>query len=105
MYKPTYTKPKLNGHRILYAGKRYYVFEVDEDHPYEDCETHCDLVIFDKSDEIYNGVTAWCKKLPDGGFEGATPLGQGVYPFSAKTIKELVERYIEAERHIIKNYS
>ncbi len=104
MHKPTYTKPELNGHQVLYAGRRYYVFEVSNNYPYEDCETHCDLVIFDKSDELCNGVVAWCKKMPDGGFECETPLGQAIYQFSADSIADLVKVYIKVEKDIQKNY-
>lgn len=31
MYKP----PPLDGHVVPYRGKRYWVIEVDEDHPFE----------------------------------------------------------------------
>jgi hypothetical protein len=30
-YKP----PQLSGHNVAYKGKRYWVIEIDNDHPFE----------------------------------------------------------------------
>jgi hypothetical protein len=30
-----YTAPELNGHSVPYKGKRYWVIEVDSEHPFE----------------------------------------------------------------------
>jgi hypothetical protein len=48
-----YTPPELDGHKVLYSGKRYWIFEIDEEHPYtqhpyETFETYYELVVYDK---------------------------------------------------------
>ena len=30
-----YTPPQLSGHKVAYKGKRYWVIEIDEAHPFE----------------------------------------------------------------------
>jgi len=69
-----YIPPVLNGHKILYKGKRYLVFEVSSEYPYEGYEEFCEFVIFDKSDAIYNGIVASCSRQSDGTFSGETSL-------------------------------
>lgn len=93
-----YTPPNLDGHKILYNDDRYVVFEVDGEYPYEGYEELCEFVIFDKSDEIYNGIVASCNSETDGTFSGSTPCGQASVPFNGKNIKELLKSYISTEK-------
>ena len=45
----TYISPELAGHNVLYKGKRYWVIEVDAEHPFEwmDSET-AHYAVYDK---------------------------------------------------------
>ncbi len=45
-----YLPPEINGHNVPYKGKRYWVIEVDADHPFEwvDSET-ANFAVYDKS--------------------------------------------------------
>ena len=56
---PRYTPPILNGHNVVYKSKRYWIFEIDKDHPYETFETHYELIVYDKL-EAY--PAAFCHK-------------------------------------------
>ncbi len=52
-----YTPPKLDGHKVLYKGKRYWIYEIDEEHPctehpYETFERYYEVVVYDKLEAL-----------------------------------------------------
>lgn len=85
--KSFYTKPELNGHAVLYKGKRYWAFEISNEHPYENYEKDCSIIIFDK---LYVGVAAWVNKLPDNTFRGDMPYSQQCIDIYGNTIQEII---------------
>ena len=82
-----YIAPALDEHKILYKGKRYWAFEIDKDHPYENYEHDCSIIIFDK---LCGGVAAWCERLSNGQFSGYMPYSQQSIEIERKTIRDLV---------------
>jgi hypothetical protein len=96
--KNIYTPPVLDGHKILYKGKRYWVFEVDEEYPFEGYEKDCRYLIFDKS---YGGcVISWCERDDDGSFKGYIQYGQGFIEVEGKTPKELIQSVVKSFKWI-----
>lgn len=60
----TYAAPRLDGHKILYKSRRYWIFEIDEDHPYtehpyEGFEKYYEVVVYDKFEHC---PAAFCSK-------------------------------------------
>jgi hypothetical protein len=49
--------PELHGHNILYKGRRYWVIEIDTDHPFETLEEDYTVIVFDK---LYDEPVAFC---------------------------------------------
>jgi hypothetical protein len=46
-------RPKLNGHKVAYRGRRYWVIEIDDDHPFEYFDaSHGEFVIYDRRDAV-----------------------------------------------------
>jgi hypothetical protein len=46
----SYTAPELNGHTVPYKGQRYWVIEVDSNHPFEWVDHEiANYTVFDKS--------------------------------------------------------
>jgi uncharacterized protein YuzB (UPF0349 family) len=86
-----YTEPKLTEHEILYKGKRYWVFRIDKDHPFENYEEDCSYVVFDKE---YGCVISWCERVDGDSFKGYIQYGQGSIDVEGKTPKELVQDVI-----------
>ena len=82
-----YTKPTLNGHNILYKGRRFWVFEVSKKFPFFGSEELDKIVVFDG---IYNRDICWCHKNEKGEFEGSVPYGQHTLSVFGETVKELV---------------
>lgn len=39
--------PQLSGHKILYRGRRYIAFEVDEEHPFDEWEDSAQFLVWD----------------------------------------------------------
>ena len=63
-----YTLPKLNGHKVVYKGRRFWIFEIDEKHPFQGYEGIQDrLIVYDK---VYGSPVASVGKTSRG-FEGA----------------------------------
>jgi len=64
---PVFCKPKLNGQRVLWKGRRYWVIEVTPDLPFDFVNsTLGDAVLYDG---VYDAVAATAKKLSDGTYE------------------------------------
>ena len=68
-----YTEPKLKNHKILYKGKRYWVFEIDKEHPFENMEDVCSIIVYDKS---CDGIACYCNYKDDGTIVGDIPYSQ-----------------------------
>ena len=46
----SYTSPELAGHNVPYKGKRYWVIEVDANHPFEWVDSEvANYAVYDKS--------------------------------------------------------
>jgi hypothetical protein len=63
----TYKQPKLNGHKILYKGRRFIAFEISEKFPYESCEDRYNFAIFDG---LYDATLAVGIINPNGTYQG-----------------------------------
>jgi hypothetical protein len=68
-----YTEPKLKNHKILYKGKRYWVFEIDKEHPFENMEDVCSIIVYDK---FCDGIACYCNYKEDGTIVGDIPYSQ-----------------------------
>ena len=68
-----YTEPKLKNHKILYKGKRYWVFEIDKEHPFENMEDVCSIIVYDK---FCDGIACYCNYKEDGTMVGDIPYSQ-----------------------------
>lgn len=97
--KPSYTPPNLVNHKVIYKGKRYWVFEVNSENPYEDAEKFSSLLVFDK---LYGAVAAFCNRISDSEYEGEIPIGQNSIEIKAKNIKDLVAEVIFWDKQIEK---
>ena len=87
-----YTPPVLNGHKVLYKGKRYWAFEISKEHPYENYEKDCSIIVYDK---YCDAVAAWCDSSIDGAYTGYIPYGQGSIEVNGHTVKELVTSVVD----------
>jgi hypothetical protein len=95
--KNIYTPPVLVGHNVLYKGKRYWVIQIDNDHPFENYENDCSYVVFDKE---CGCVISWCEMMDDGSFKGYIQYGQGSIEVEGKTPKELVQSVVKSFKWI-----
>ena len=68
-----YREPKLTNHKILYKGKRYWVFEIDKEHPFENMEDVCSIIVYDK---LCDGIAAYCDYSKNGKIVGGIPYSQ-----------------------------
>lgn len=87
-YIRNYFKPDLNGHKVLYKGRRFWAFEIDADRPFE---------IFDKSsgdlvvwDGFIGAALTEGKIGQDGIIRGAIDYGQGGVEVEGKDLAEFI---------------
>lgn len=95
--KCRYIRPELDGHKVLYKGLRYWVFEVSAECPWEGLEGYWTIAVFDGE---FGVTVAYCNEVVDAGFEGYIEWGQSGLPVSGKDIKELVRDVIRREKWI-----
>lgn len=92
-----YLKPTLNGHKVLYKGSRYWVFEVSKEFPFRGCEDIDKIVVYDG---IYKTVIAWCHLDENGEYVGEVPCGQHLLGVSGKTVRDLVNDVSKTLRYV-----
>jgi len=83
----TYQKPNLNGHKVLYGGRRYWVIEVSKDCPYRGYEDIATLVIYDG---LYDIDVGWGCINEEGIFVGGVPYGQHLLEVKEDTVRDFV---------------
>lgn len=83
-----YTRPKLNGHPILYKGRRFWAFEVSDQFPYNREEEFSDVVVYDCLNEV---VMISGKRGKDGSLTGYVPVGQDGIEVTGKDVKDFVD--------------
>ncbi len=91
---PRYTLPNLEGHKVAYRGRRFWVIEVDEQHPFDWVKTNLGrYAIYDMA----GGMTiASASEAPGGRYICTYPLGQGELHCHANTVSEM-GRVVDAE--------
>ena len=82
-----YTQPDINDHKVLYKGRRYWVFEVSEIHPYRGYEDIASFVFYDGLLDIDIG---WGHINEKGEIEGTIPYGQHSLDVKEWSIRDFV---------------
>lgn len=85
MYK--YHQPDIDGYKVLYKGRRYWVFEVSKTYPYRGYEDISSFVFYDGLLDIDMG---WGHINSKGEFEGAIPYGQHSLDVREHSIRDFV---------------
>jgi hypothetical protein len=62
-----YRPPDLNRHEVHYKGKRFWIFEISEECPFQGYEgPYAQIIVYDKT----YGIAVACAKKLDRGFSG-----------------------------------
>ena len=88
-----YKDPKLSNNKILYKGKRYVIFLVTEETPFEDYVDYSNIVIFDRLHNYVLGCSLRDEKRSNSfEFNGfwVSPVNDGE-EFQCRGIKELLK--------------
>jgi hypothetical protein len=102
MIRARYTPPELDGHNIIYKGKRFWIFEINEKYPFHGLEKDYDTVVFDKA--FGNWPLACARKTPKG-YEGSLAFTQDRVEISGDSPEELLRSTIQACRVYEKHFS
>lgn len=87
-HKIDYIRPELDGHKILYKGRRYWVFSVSQDFPFQGEEEYYDMVFWDG----FIGAPITGGKIgEDGVIRGSIQYGQGGIDVKGATVEDFVE--------------
>jgi len=92
--KSNYTYPDLNGHKILYKGKRFWVFEISPEFPFEGQEKNCEVIVYDKE---YGCEIAGATINPSG-YSGSLIGPQELVEVSGDSPEDLLDSVIELSR-------
>lgn len=57
------SQPKLSGHNVLHKDRRWVVFRVSQEYPYDGYEADCSVLVFDRR---YDSVVAFVDDFFDG---------------------------------------
>ena len=96
-----YTPPELSGHKILFKGKRFWIFEISKEYPFEDFEVSCEIVLFDK---VAAAPIAFARRALDG-FEVALSFTMDHVEVNGATPQELLANAIEMTRRYERHFS
>jgi hypothetical protein len=84
--------PVLNGHKTLYKGRRYWVFEINNETPFQNYEGVCQFLVFDKA---VGCVCAWGNYGKNEILCGYIQYGQGCIDFESNSPKDFVEKMVK----------
>ena len=82
-YKP----PELSGHNVAFKGRRYWIIEVDEDHPFDWVST--DLGKFAVYDKELSTTIAFASRNRRGGYRCTFTFGQHEFSYDVDSIKNI----------------
>jgi hypothetical protein len=99
--KSKYAYPDLDGHKILYKGKRFWVFQVSSELPFKGIEKFCQVIVYDKK---YGCEIAGAKNSPDG-YSGSLIGPQDSVEISGGSPIELVDSVIHSSRNYEKHFA
>ena len=99
--KSKYIYPDLNGHKILYKGKRFWVFEISSEFPFKGMEEFCQVIVYDKE---YGCEIAGAENSTNG-YSGSLIGPQESVEVSGGSPVELLDSVIHASRNYEKNFA
>ena len=99
--KSKYTYPDLSGHKILYKGKRFWVFEISSEFPFKGMEEFCQIIVYDKE---YGCEIAGAASSANG-YYGSLIGPQDSVEVSGSSPVELLDSVIRAMRNYEKHFA
>lgn len=99
--KPKYTYPDLKGHKVLYKGKRFWVFEISSQFSFNGMEEFCKVIVYDKE---FGCEIAGADNSANG-YAGTLIGPQECVEVSGSSPVELVESVINASRNYEKHFA
>lgn len=99
--KSNYTYPEIKDHKVVYKGKRFWIFEISAEFPYEGKQDFFDVIVYDKS---YGIDIAGVRKTSDG-YVGELIGPMDHVDVSGKLPIDLLESVINAMRMYERHFS
>lgn len=99
--KSNYFYPKISEDKILYKGKRFWIFEISLEFPYQGYEKYCEVIVYDKK----NGAEMAGAKKGANGYIGSLIGTMDSISVSGKSPIELLESVINKWRSYEKHVS
>ena len=92
--KSKYIYPHLKEHKVLYKGKRFWIFEISSDFPFEGYEKFCEVIVYDKD----SGCEIAGAENSTNGYSGSLIGPQESVEVSGGSPVELLDSVINASR-------
>jgi hypothetical protein len=82
-YKP----PQLDGHKVAFKGKRFWVIEVEEGRDFQHVsKDYADFAIYDTAEKM---IIGWALREEDGSFRCGTAAGQIEIQYNVEKLEDL----------------
>lgn len=95
-----YSFPKLNGHKILYKGRRYIMFEMNAVHPYEGYERFNSIALWD---DEQRSICAFADRLTNGKYTGHLAFAMDLVEVNGDTPRQFIDESIRLWKFYVKH--
>lgn len=99
--KSTYIYPDLKGHKVLYKGKRFWMFEISSEFPYKGYEEFSQVIVYDKN----QGSEIAGAKNNTKGYSGSLIGPQESVKVSGESTVDFLDSVIHALRNYEKHFA
>ena len=99
--KISYFYPEIKGNKILYKGKRFWIFEISSEFPFQGYEKFSEIIVFDK----HTGSEMAAAKKTANGYDGSLIGPQESVGVSGNSPIELLESVINAFRNYERHFA
>lgn len=91
-----YRRPYLNGYKVLYKGRRFWVFEISNQTPFGGAEEFYNLIAYD----CLNDCILITAVLENNKITGDIPVGQDSLEVTGKDVSEFLARTLHAWKRV-----
>ena len=95
-----YSFPKLNGHKMLYKGRRYIMFEMNAEHPYEGFEVSNSIALWDGEQ---SNICAFGDRLTNGKYTGHLAFAMDKVEVNGDKPRQFIDESIRLWKFYVKH--
>jgi uncharacterized membrane protein len=95
-----YSYPKLYGNKILYKGRRYIMFEMNAEHPYEGYESFSSIALWDSNQ---SNICAFADRTSNGQLTGHLAFTMDKVEVNGDKPRQFIDETVRLWRFYVKH--